>query len=151
VTDPARLELEERIEHRVAIDDRREHVDAELDGRPFEDFEGDYDWPPTANPYLPWTAGAEPWADFSVRIGRELDRLTRAHAGGTLVVVCHGGVISAALTILAELPLRSPFRLHIDNTSMTEWQLRPDLRGVERWTLVRFNDAAHLADVNTAD
>jgi hypothetical protein len=45
--------------------------------------------------------------------------------------------------VFAELPLRQPFRLHIDNTSLTEWQLRPDIRGIDRWTLVRFNDAAH--------
>jgi probable phosphoglycerate mutase len=121
------------------------HVDDQLDGRPFSDFEDDYEWPPTANPYLPWTAGAEPWADFTLRIGRELDRLAREHAGGTVVVVCHGGVIAAALSTFAELPLRQPFRLHIDNTSLTEWQLRPDLRGVDRWTLQRFNDAGHLA------
>jgi 2,3-bisphosphoglycerate-dependent phosphoglycerate mutase len=80
-----------------------------------------------------------------LRVGRELDRLTTEHDGGTLVVVCHGGVIAAALTTFAELPLRQPFRLHIENTSLTEWQLRPDLKGVQRWTLMRFNDAAHLA------
>ena len=39
------------------------HVDDELDGRAFADFEADYEWPPTSNPYLPWTDGAEPWAE----------------------------------------------------------------------------------------
>jgi 2,3-bisphosphoglycerate-dependent phosphoglycerate mutase len=121
------------------------HVDGQLDGRPFKEFEDDYEWPPTVNPYQPWAAGAEPWAEFVLRVGRELDRLTTEHDGGTLVVVCHGGVIAAALTTFAELPLRQPFRLHIENTSLTEWQLRPDLKGVQRWTLMRFNDAAHLA------
>jgi probable phosphoglycerate mutase len=120
------------------------HVDEELDGRPFAEFEDDYEWPPTSNPYLPWTAGAEPWAEFVLRVGRELDRLAREHAGGTTVVFCHGGVIGAALSVFAELPLRQPFRLHIANTSLTEWCLEPDIRGVERWTLARFNDAAHL-------
>jgi broad specificity phosphatase PhoE len=120
------------------------HVDEQLDGKPFADFEADYEWPPTSNPYLPWTAGAEPWAEFVLRVGTELDRLAREHAGGTVVVFCHGGVIGAALSVFAELPLRQPFRLHIENTSITEWQLLPDLKGVERWTLARFNDAAHL-------
>jgi probable phosphoglycerate mutase len=120
------------------------HVDDELDGRPFAEFEDDYEWPPTSNPYLPWTAGAEPWAEFVLRVGRELDRLARDHAGGTIVVFCHGGVIGAALSVFAELPLRQPFRLHIENTSITEWRLEPDVRGVDRWTLARFNDAAHL-------
>lgn len=121
------------------------HVDEELDGRPFAEFEHSYEWPPTSNPYEPWAPGAEPWAEFVLRVGRELDRLTREHEGETIVVVCHGGVIGAALTVFAELPLRQPFRLHIDNTSLTEWRRQPDLRGVERWTLVRFNDAGHLA------
>ena len=121
------------------------HVDEQLDGRPFAEFEDSYEWPPTSNPYRPWATGAEPWAEFVLRVGRELDRLRREHEGETLVVVCHGGVIAAALAVFAELPLRQPFRLHIDNTSLTEWQLQPDLRGVDRWTLRRFNDAGHVA------
>ena len=123
------------------------HVDDRLDGKPFDEFAEWYDWPPTANPYVGWTDGAEPWAEFLVRVGRELDRIVREHAGEMVVVVCHGGVIGAALSVFAELPIRQPFRLLIDNTSMTEWSLRPDPVGVDRWHLARFNDAAHLADV----
>jgi probable phosphoglycerate mutase len=123
------------------------HVDERLDGRPFEEFAEDYEWPPTKNPYLPWADGAEPWAEFVLRVGRELDRLCRQHRDETIVVVCHGGVIGAALTVFAELPLRQPFRLVIANTSLTEWRLEPDLRGVERWALARFNDAGHLSNV----
>ena len=123
------------------------HVDERLDGRPFEELAEGYEWPPTSNPYLPWADGAEPWAEFVLRVGRELDEIARRHVGETVVVVCHGGVIGAALAVFAELPLRQPFRLHIANTSLTEWQLVPDLRGVDRWTLARFNDAAHLEDL----
>jgi broad specificity phosphatase PhoE len=123
------------------------HVDERLDAQPFEQFESWYEWPPTANPYVGWAEGAEPWAEFVLRVGRELDRITREHRAETVVVVCHGGVIGAALTVFAELPLRQPFRLHIDNTSLTEWRLQPDVHGTDRWTLARFNDAAHLADV----
>ena len=123
------------------------HVDERLDGRPFEELAEGYEWPPTTNPYVGWAEGAEPWAEFVLRVGRELDRIVRDHAGETVVVVCHGGVIGAALSVFAELPLRQPFRLHIANTSLTEWRLEPDLKGVERWTLSRFNDAGHLADV----
>ena len=123
------------------------HVDERLDGRPFEEFAEWYDWPPTANPYVGWAEGAEPWAEFVLRVGRELDRIVREHPDETVVVVCHGGVIGAAVAVFAELPLRQPFRLHIDNTSITEWRREPDVRGIERWTLARFNDAGHLADV----
>lgn len=120
------------------------HVDERLDGRPFDDFSEYYEWPPTVNPYAPWADGAEPWAEFVLRVGRELDRLARAHEDETIVVVCHGGVISAALTVFAELPLRQPFRTLIDNTSLTEWRLVASPGGVPRWTLARFNDASHL-------
>ena len=123
------------------------HVDERLDGKPFEDFAEWYDWPPTSNPYVGWADGAEPWAEFVLRVGRELDRIVREHHGETIVVVCHGGVIGAALSVFAELPLRQPFRLHIDNTSLTEWRFAPDVLGIDRWTLNRFNDAGHLADV----
>ena len=127
------------------------HVDERLDGKPFDEFSEYYDWPPTSNPYVGWADGAEPWAEFLVRVGRELDRIVRAHQGEMVVVVCHGGVISAALSVFAELPIRQPFRLLIDNTSITEWHLRPDPVGVDRWHLVRFNDAAHLADLSAPD
>jgi probable phosphoglycerate mutase len=123
------------------------HVDDRLDGKPFEDFAEWYEWPPTSNPSVGWAAGAEPWAEFLVRVGRELDRIATAHAGETVVIVCHGGVISAAHTTFAELPIRQPFRVHIENASITEWAIWPDAAGTERWTLVRSNDAAHLADV----
>jgi probable phosphoglycerate mutase len=121
------------------------HVDDRLDGKPFDAFSEYYEWPPTSNPYVGWADGAEPWAEFLVRVGRELDRIARVHERETVVVVGHGGGIAAAHTVFAEQPVRQPFRLHIDNTSLTEWQLRPDLRGVDRWTLQRFNDAGHLA------
>src|SRR5688500_14004005 len=44
------------------------HVDERLDGRPFEEFAEWYDWPPTSNPYVGWAEGAEPWAEFVLRV-----------------------------------------------------------------------------------
>jgi probable phosphoglycerate mutase len=119
------------------------HPGDEIDGMPWSEFTALYEWPPTSNPYRGWAPGAESWADFVLRVGRELNRLTEdVHKGGTVVVACHGGVIEAALIALADLPMKLPFRVQIDNTSITEWRLVD-----ERWTLVRFNDAAHLAGV----
>ncbi len=125
------------------------HTGEEIDGMPWSDFAEIYEWPPTTNPYRGWAPGAESWADFSLRVGRQLDRVTQEHAGRTIVVACHGGVVEAAMVAFADLPLRRQFRLHVDNTSITEWQLEDD-RGEMRWTLRRFNDAAHLADVDAA-
>ncbi len=123
------------------------HVDERLDAHSWEDVPPSTEWPPVTNPYQPWADGAEPWADFTLRVGRELDRLVRAHAGDTVVVACHGGVVAAAATIFGDLPLRSRLRLQVDNTSLTEWRLDADATDARHWTLVRFNDAAHLEGV----
>ncbi|MGH3912330.1 MAG: histidine phosphatase family protein, partial [Pseudonocardiaceae bacterium] len=68
------------------------------------------------------------------------------HAGATVVVVCHGGVIEMSLTALGNLPLRRSFDLFVENTSLTEWTCPAEAKnGERRWTLARFNDSAHLA------
>lgn len=101
------------------------------------------------NEYDAWAPGAESWAEVTTRVGRALHRLARDHRGQTVVIACHGGVIESSLAVLAELPLSRRWRTQIDNTSITEWKLRPydDFHKGERWTLVRFNDASHLADL----
>ena len=99
------------------------------------------------DPYAPWAPGSESWAEFAVRAGRRLRRLASDHRGEHVVVACHGGVIEASLIALGEMPITRAFRTDVTNTSLTEWELRTfDDRDIgPRWTLVRFNDAAHLA------
>ena len=66
-----------------------------------------------------------------------------------MIVVCHGGVIEASLIALGNLPLRRSFDLEIGNTSLTEWTSPARVEtGERRWTLARFNDTAHLADLD---
>ncbi len=76
-----------------------------------------------------------------------------------MVVVCHGGVIEGSLIALGNLPLRRSFDVAIHNASLTEWTRSAEAAvgsdgpavgsGDEiRWTLVRFNDTAHLAEVD---
>ncbi len=85
--------------------------------------------------------GGETVADFHHRVGRALSRVVHAHAGGAIVVVCHGGVVDVAFRTLLGLPATGGFELHTVNTSLTELvQTRPG-----RWRLARYNDAAHLA------
>jgi len=101
------------------------------------------------DPFRPLAPEAESWAAFFTRVGTALAIVAAEHAGATVIIVCHGGVIEMALTALGNLPLRKSFDLEIGNTSLTEWtspaQVHPDER---RWTLVRFNDTAHLTDLN---
>ena len=60
-----------------------------------------------------------------------------------MVVVSHGGFISAATLALLGAPGLAdtkPFYLNPAYTSLTEWrQLEPG-----RWLLERYNDSAHL-------
>jgi 2,3-bisphosphoglycerate-dependent phosphoglycerate mutase len=93
--------------------------------------------------------GAESRATFITRVGTALAGVVAKHAGATVVVVCHGGVIEGSLIALGNLPLRRSFDLAIGNTSLTEWT-SPVKEGTNgrRWTLARFNDTAHLANVD---
>ena len=119
----------------------------EADGLDAEEYERRYPGMGGGWPYAPPSPGGESWAEFMVRVGRTLRDLAGRHAGGTVVAVCHGGIIEGSLLALGELPLRRPFDLQIDNTSITEW-LGPPHGPDGRWRLVRFNDAAHLAAVD---
>ncbi|MDP8953449.1 MAG: histidine phosphatase family protein [Actinomycetota bacterium] len=119
----------------------------EADGITWEEFRRRYTWPgDTRDFYRPMAPGAESWAAFSTRVGQALTRLADAHECRTVVAACHGGVIEQSFAVLGELPLGRGFHLRIENTSITEWERAP--HGPERrWTLVRFNDAAHLAEL----
>ena len=100
-------------------------------------------------PYAPWSPGGESWADLVHRAGRRLSKIAHDHPEQTVVIACHGGIVDASLRIFAHVPLEPQWRSHIDNTSMTEWVLR-EYEGRSpghQWTLVRFNDAAHLHDL----
>jgi probable phosphoglycerate mutase len=72
------------------------------------------------------------------RVGTSLDRLADEHAGETIVVACHGGVVGCSFEALAGIRLNSLVR-YTENTAITEW-----LYDEHGWSLVRFNDAAHL-------
>lgn len=128
-------------------DDLCELHPGEADGIRWEEFRERYTWPGgTGEVYRPMAPGAESWARFTERVGRVLSRLADDHEGRLVVAACHGGVVMGSFHAFGELPLVQRFLLHIDNTSITEW--RRDREGDrDRWTLVRFNDAAHLHDL----
>lgn len=129
-------------------DDLCELEPGEADGITWDEFRERYTWPGgTGDVFRPMAPGAESWARFSERVGAALSRLADDHEGQTVVAACHGGVIMGSFHALAELPLVQRFLLRIENTSITEWERKPSGAGEDRWTLVRFNDAAHLADL----
>jgi probable phosphoglycerate mutase len=114
----------------------------ECDGLTFQEFVDRYgmpDW--EADPYAVMFPGGETLAAFHHRVAQALTETVARHEGGTVVIVCHGGVVDVAMRRALRSPMTGDFDLHTKNTSLTEFVLgRPG-----RWRLVRYNDAAHLA------
>ena len=98
------------------------------------------------NPFQQLFRTGESWPQFALRVGIALDRITRDHADKTIVVVCHGGVIQAAFVYFMQLSsfMPPPVEFHDYNTAITHWQYLPRENRPPRWSLERYNDAAHL-------
>ena len=65
--------------------------------------------------------GGEPLAEVQARVLRAITEIERAHPNGDdVLVVCHGGVISAYLAHCLSLPLSSIWRLMLFNCSISE-------------------------------
>jgi len=127
--------------------DLREIEPGEGDGLSWEEWEERYGgFHPPDDPFRAVAPGGESLAAFNFRVGATLDRLAVAHAGGTVVIACHGGIVGGSmLTFLGMSPVMgSAGGLgFVANTSMTEWLVGSD-GARRRWELVRYNDSAHL-------
>ena len=92
------------------------------------------------DPVLCLPPGGEPLADVQARVLRSVDRIAAAHPNGDdVLVVAHGGVISALLAHWLGLPLSSIWRLAVANCSLTE--IAPP-------RVVSMNETGHLREVN---
>jgi probable phosphoglycerate mutase len=129
----------------------------EGDGLTWEEFGARYrpEGLASGNPFSPMAPGGESWGSFFVRVGEALLRAASDHAGRTVVVVCHGGVIEGSFAALGQLPLRRSFDVRVENTSLTGWSYVPAEgdsgnagHRLARWRLDRFNDSAHLAGLD---
>lgn len=135
----------------ISLDcDLCEHHPGEGDGLSWEIFDQRYPHPDEG-----WTPdhrrapGSETWNEMAARVASGLDRLVERHAGGTVVVACHGGVIVQSM--IRWLALDPPFGVERawfspENASITEWRRRanPYSPRTGPWELARFNDHAHL-------
>jgi probable phosphoglycerate mutase len=127
-----------------------EHHPGEGDGLSYEEFDRRWPAPQPWDPDLPRDPGGETWAGMAARVARGLDAVVERHAGQTVVVACHGGVIIHAMIRWLHLDRGGALdRAWLDpvNTSLTEWRFarnpfRPVTAALQ---LVRFNDHAHLA------
>ena len=156
---PRAVETAEILAPVLGVDDVQqdcgfcEHHPGEGDGLPWEVYDEMY--PRPAEGWTPDTRrdpGSETWNEMAARVRRALDGLVERHAGGTVVVACHGGVIVQAMIRWLGLdPFGSPEAgerawFSPANASITEWRYgrNPYGAGNETWELVRFNDHAHL-------
>jgi broad specificity phosphatase PhoE len=99
------------------------------------------------DPYACWVRdpvagmppGGEPLAAVQARVLRAVAEIARAHPNGDdVLIVCHGGVISAYLAHCLALPLSSLWRLTLSNCSLSE---------VAPPRVLTMNDTAHLNNV----
>lgn len=92
-----------------------------------------------ANPdYTP--LGAETQDEFNGRVIRVFDRIASEHVGGRVIVVTHGGVVTAFARYVLGVPADAPRRFDIGNTSLSLFY-RDDERG---WMVRFLGDVSHL-------
>jgi broad specificity phosphatase PhoE len=102
---------------------------------------GSLDW--DADPHQPIAPRGESWAGFVNRVAGTLDAVAGDHPGQLVVVACHAGVIEASL--LAKVPVvggldGARLQLRTRHASLTTWEVDEG-----RWRLLGYNDASHLA------
>jgi len=140
---PALGNLEMHIEPGVG-----EHDPGPLcDGMTYDDYVAKY------GPGLTWEdpfrnifEDGETMSAFHHRAASALYALANMHAGKTVVVVCHGGVVDVAFRSLLRLPIAGVFELKTLNTSITSFE-RAGQSDPTKWVIERYNDAAHLAGI----
>jgi probable phosphoglycerate mutase len=100
-------------------------------------------------PFRPPSPGGETWGQFVLRVSTALDRITREHAGQTVVVVCHGGVVESSFLCFFRMPTLTlpPAQFWTQNASITHWQRQAGDGLYRRWRLMRYNDTMHLVEL----
>lgn len=108
------------------------------------------------NRYVDYWASAKPFAPsmadgenveslmhFRTRVGSFLEHLIATHRGQTVIVVCHGGVIEAALQLIFNVGPWQRCEVWTNNTAVTHFQLVEHPQR-ETWRLLSHNRTDHL-------
>jgi len=95
-----------------------------------------------AEPERPFAPNGDSWNSFHGRVERTMNRFAAERPDGTVMAVCHAGVIAASLRLHfgAVNSAQAP-RLTPANTGLTEWEHD---KASGQWTLRAYNDARHL-------
>lgn len=129
----------------TVVDDLRELSLGEWEGCTVEEIRTR-----PGDPYARWVRdpvqcpppGGEPLADVQARVLRAVEGITAAHPNGDdVLIVSHGGVISALLAHCFGLPLASIWRIAVANCSLSE--IAPP-------RVVSVNETGHLRDIDVA-
>jgi alpha-ribazole phosphatase len=129
----------------TVIDDLRELSLGEWEGCTVEEIRTR-----PGDPYAQWVRdpvqclppGGEPLADVQARVVQAVARIAAAHPNGDdVLIVSHGGVISALLAHWLGLPLSSIWRIAVANCSLSE--IAPP-------RVVSVNETGHLRDIDVA-
>jgi probable phosphoglycerate mutase len=127
----------------VVAPEARELDFGAADGLSIDDYQrvhGAFDM--TVQPDRPFAPGGETWNRFRNRADRFVDGLVSRHRGGTVVVVCHAGLIVAVMSALLD---RVPDVLFTDSTPAAT-SINEFVHDGTRWHLLRFDDARHLEE-----
>ena len=129
----------------TVVDDLRELSLGEWEGCTVEEIRTR-----PGDPYARWVRdpvrcpppGGEPLADVQARVLRAVEGITAAHPNGDdVLIVSHGGVISALLAHCFGLPLSSIWRIAVANCSLSE--IAPP-------RVVSVNETGHLRHIDVA-
>jgi probable phosphoglycerate mutase len=84
-------------------------------------------------------AGGENLIDFNARCLSAAERLAAAHAGGSIALVAHGGVLDSLYRAATRVPLDAPRSWRMANASLNRL-----LYSASGFALVGWDDDAHL-------
>ncbi|MGH7298821.1 MAG: histidine phosphatase family protein [Candidatus Rokuibacteriota bacterium] len=129
----------------TVVDDLRELSLGEWEGCTVEEIQtrpGDPYARWVRDPVLCLPPGGEPLAEVQARVLGAMARIASAHPNGDdVLIVSHGGVISALLAHWLGLPLSSIWRIAVANCSLSE---------ISPPRVVSVNETGHLRDIDVA-
>lgn len=94
----------------------------------------------TVHPDRPFAPGGETWNQFRIRARRVVNDLMSRHRGEIVIVVCHAGLIVAAMSALLDVV---PPVMFTDATPAAT-SINEFVHDGSRWHLLRFDDAKHV-------
>ena len=95
------------------------------------------------DPLFAMPGGGESTHDFHARVMGAFARIAAAHAGQTLVVVTHGGVLDMVYRTAMGLGLNGPRQSEIPNAGLNRVRMAP----AGRVEILDWADTRHLADL----